>query len=140
MRHTPRRSASRLAVFAACLPLLFASCSKTEEPTATPPSSESSTSTSQAAAVNSGATIDITEFAFNPSLTNVKVGQTVTWQNSGEATHQVAQVPDPGATRTFDSDLIAPGKNFVFTFTAEGPYKYICVIHTQMTGTLVVEK
>src|SRR5690349_12388174 len=111
MRSTLRRSPLRLAAFGACLPLLLVACSKSE-PAATAPPEGSSSSTS-AVAVNSGAVIDITEFAFNPGQVQLKVGQAVTWKNNGEATHQVAQDAPAGQPRAFDSAPIPPGQSFV---------------------------
>jgi plastocyanin len=34
--------------------------------------------------------------------------------------------------------MIKPGKTFSFTFNTPGTYEYICMIHSQMRGTINV--
>ena len=77
--------------------------------------------------------ISIVDFAFQPASIEVPAGSTVTWTNTGAATHTVTA--DDGA---FDSGQLKPGTNFSQTFTTPGTYTYHCEIHPQMTGTVVV--
>jgi plastocyanin len=85
------------------------------------------------AAAQDGAAVTIVDFAFQPASLEVPAGTTVTWTNSGAATHTVTA--DNGA---FDSGRLASGANFSQTFDTAGTFTYHCEIHPQMTGTIVV--
>jgi plastocyanin len=80
-----------------------------------------------------GAAVTIVDFAFQPASLEVPAGSTVTWTNSGAATHTVTA--DNGA---FDSGRLAPGASFSQTFDTAGTFTYHCEIHAQMVGTIVV--
>src|SRR5215217_3958974 len=77
--------------------------------------------------------VSIVDFAFQPASIEVAAGSTVTWTNTGAATHTVTA--DNGA---FDSGQLGPGATFSQTFTTPGTYTYHCEIHPRMTGTVVV--
>jgi len=81
------------------------------------------------------AAVAIVDFAFQPASLEVTAGTTVTWTNSGAATHTVTA--DNGA---FDSGRLAPGATFSQTFDTAGTFTYHCDIHPQMTGTIVVSE
>ena len=85
------------------------------------------------AAAQDGAAVTIVDFAFQPASLEVPAGTTVTWTNSGAATHTVSA--DNGA---FDSGRLASGATFSQTFDTAGTFTYHCEIHPQMTGTIVV--
>jgi plastocyanin len=85
------------------------------------------------AAAQDGAAVIIVDFAFQPASLEVPAGTTVTWTNSGAATHTVTA--DNGA---FDSGRLASGATFSQTFDTAGTFAYHCEIHPQMTGTIVV--
>ncbi len=77
---------------------------------------------------------------FTPDVLNIKAGTTVTFVNTDGNTHTVTSVK-PGTTDadgTFDSGFLKLGKTFTFTFNNPGTYEYICMIHSQMRGTIVV--
>jgi plastocyanin len=77
---------------------------------------------------------------FTPDVLNVKAGTTVTFVNTDGTTHTVTSVK-PGtstADGTFDSGFIKAGKTFTYTFSTPGTYDYVCMIHSQMRGTIVV--
>ncbi|HKU33563.1 MAG TPA: plastocyanin/azurin family copper-binding protein [Candidatus Nitrosotalea sp.] len=77
---------------------------------------------------------------FTPDVLNIKAGTTVTFVNTDGNTHTVTSVK-PGTTTadgTFDSGFIKSGKAFSFTFNKPGTYQYICMIHSQMRGTINV--
>jgi len=77
--------------------------------------------------------VDIVDFAFNPSSITVEAGSTVTWTNSGNAPHTVTA--DDGA---FDSGELANGETFSFTFDEPGTYSYHCDIHPDMVAEVIV--
>ncbi|HEY7034177.1 MAG TPA: cupredoxin family copper-binding protein [Thermomicrobiales bacterium] len=80
-----------------------------------------------------GASVDIVDFAFQSSSVTIEAGATVTWTNTGSATHTVTA--DDG---TFDSGNIGSGGTYSFTFDTPGTYTYHCDIHPQMTAEIVV--
>ena len=84
-------------------------------------------------AAQGGATVAIVDFAFDPMLTGVAVGDTVTWVNYG-AEHHTVTADDS----SFTSGNLAPGESFSATFAATGSYTYRCRIHPSMMGTVVV--
>jgi plastocyanin len=77
--------------------------------------------------------IDIANFAFSPASVTIEAGTTVTWTNSDSATHNVT---DNGGA--FASGDLATGQSYSYTFDTEGTYNYMCTIHPQMLGTIVV--
>jgi plastocyanin len=77
------------------------------------------------------AAVDIAGFAFSPATLMVEVGTTVTWTNSDSAAHTATG-------DTFDTGELAQGESGSVTFDTEGTFNYICSIHPDMTGTIVV--
>jgi len=77
--------------------------------------------------------IDIANFAFSPASVTIEAGTTVTWTNSDGVTHTAT-----GTGGEFDTGNIASGASASITFDNEGTFNYICSIHPQMTGTIVV--
>jgi plastocyanin len=84
-------------------------------------------------AAQGGAAVAVVDFAFDPVLIGVAVGDTVTWTNYGAESHTVT-----ADDSSFTSGLLAPGEGFSATFAANGSYTYRCRIHPSMTGTIVV--
>lgn len=78
--------------------------------------------------------VEIKNFAFNPSTTNIKVGDSVTWTNNDGATHTITS--DSGTELA--SSGISSGSTYSHTFSTAGTYNYHCSIHTSMKGTIVV--
>ncbi len=71
--------------------------------------------------------------AFNPPALTIDLGQSVTWINDDGRDHTVS-ARDQG----FDSGVLNPGRSFVHRFPAAGTFAYLCLIHPDMTGTIVV--
>lgn len=78
--------------------------------------------------------VSIVDFTFSPASITVNTGDTVTWMNTGSATHTATS--DAGA---FDSGLLKPGAGFSFTFSQPGTFTYHCNVHPNMHGTVVVQ-
>ena len=90
--------------------------------------------------------------SFEPKTITVKTGDTVVWKNVSDMVHSVTDIPAQAITKgdatlppnakEFDSGLIQPGKDYSYTFTVPGTYKYFCVPHETvgMVGTVVVAK
>ena len=76
----------------------------------------------------------IDRFTFMPESIEVAAGTTVTWTNQDSAAHTVK---DEGSLFP-ESESLAEGDEFTFTYDTPGEYPYICGIHTYMTGTVTV--
>jgi plastocyanin len=77
------------------------------------------------------AAVDIANFAFSPASLTIEAGTTVTWTNSDSVAHTATG-------DTFDTGELAPGESGSVTFDTEGTFNYICSIHPNMTGTIMV--
>lgn len=81
--------------------------------------------------------IDIMNFAFQPSELTISVGDTVKWTNQDSASHTV--VLDAGNTLSgFGSTNMAQGQSYSYTFTTAGNFTYHCGIHASMKGNIIV--
>lgn len=79
--------------------------------------------------------VRIGDYFYNPDRLTVKEGDRVVWTNDGE-------VPE-GHTVTgdgFDSMVIEEGDSYTHTFAAVGTFDYVCTLHDNMTGSVVVEE
>jgi plastocyanin len=79
-------------------------------------------------------TISIKEFMFAPTAMTVGVGTTVKWKNLDGEIHTIRSVDT-----TFASGALDQGDSFAFKFDKPGTYRYVCSIHPQMVGTIVVK-
>jgi plastocyanin len=79
-------------------------------------------------------TVDINGSGFSPKSVTVTEGDTVTWVNKDNITHQVLE--NRGA---FVSPILKPGQTFSFTFRAAGTYNYKDELHPKLTGTVTVK-
>ncbi len=82
-----------------------------------------------------GGSVTIVDFAFQPQNATVKVGQTVTWTNTGDAPHTVKW--QQGAA---ESPRLSKGQTYQRTFDTAGTFPYVCGIHPNMTGTVTVSQ
>src|SRR5262245_48531558 len=73
-------------------------------------------------------------FMFSPLTLTVAAGTTVTWTNHDEEPHTVVS-----ETGLFRSPAIDTNESFSFQFDQPGTYRFVCSIHPQMTGTIVVQ-
>lgn len=124
-------------------------CSSTSDNLTTPTGTGSGTGMTSSA--NGGAGVTIQDFSFTPSSVNVKVGETVTWTNSGPSTHTTVSddnlwssgpLNPPGSSSIYGGAGNAAG-TFQFTFNQAGTFHYHCNLHPpsiypQFVGTVVV--
>ena len=101
--------------------------------------------------------VEITTDGFNPKTITITAGDSVTWINKDSRQHWPASAAHPTHTiypgsglskcsnpteRTtiFDACIgISSGKEFTFTFTEQGSWKYHDHLNPGMFGTVVVE-
>ena len=85
------------------------------------------------AAISATAGVSIGDNFFDPEAITIGLGDTVTWTNGGTA-------PE-GHTVTgsgFDSGVIEEGAAYSHRFDAAGVFDYVCELHDDMAGTVVV--
>ena len=70
---------------------------------------------------------------YAPASISIPVDTTVVWKNTGRETHSVT-----AQDQLFDSRLLDPGKSWSETFDTPGVYRYFCVPHPWMKGTIIV--
>jgi plastocyanin len=79
--------------------------------------------------------LDIAKFAFAPKEITIAPGTKITWTNHDEAPHTVSSSDKSFASKGLDTD-----DKFEHTFTSEGDFSYICIVHPFMTGVVHVRK
>jgi len=87
-----------------------------------------------AAAAPAQTEITIREFMFSPRSLTVAVGTTVQWKNLDGEPHTIHSVDE-----LFRSGPLDESDAFSFKFDKPGTYRYVCSIHPQMVGTIVVK-
>lgn len=125
----------KLITLSVILALALSGCSSPAAPTAATTATAPAQPTAEPAA-GGAAEVTIKEFAFAPATLKIKVGTTVKWTNQDSAGHTV--VSDTGAWK--DSDNLAKGQSFSFTFTKAGSYPYHCGVHPAMKATVEVSE
>jgi plastocyanin len=79
----------------------------------------------------------VANFAFSPDALTVHAGDTVTWVfDQPGVPHNVYST---GGPVHFESLGYQSTGTFHFTFTQLGTYTYVCQIHPNMVGTVVVK-
>jgi plastocyanin len=76
---------------------------------------------------------DIAGFAFKPGTISVKVGTTVRWTNRDEAPHTVT-----ASSGGFTSKQLGKGGVYTRRFASAGTFAYLCALHPNMKGRVVV--
>src|SRR6516165_1668744 len=80
--------------------------------------------------------VAIREFKFEPATVTVHEGDTVNWKNDDFVPHTATEdVNKPG----FDSGPIQTGAAWHYVARNKGTYNYICTLHPNMQGKLVVQ-
>jgi plastocyanin len=77
------------------------------------------------------ATVGIQGNVFSPGMVAVGAGGTVTWTNNDGVAHTVNGGP-------VQSSVLDPGASFSYTFGSSGHFTYMCAIHPDMKGMVMV--
>jgi len=86
------------------------------------------------AAANPVVTVGMDHNTFIPGEITVAPGTTVTWVNNEAMPHTVVD-----QNKGFRSKMLAKEATFSFTFTTAGDYDYLCSIHPNMKGKVIVK-
>ena len=78
--------------------------------------------------------IVVKNFMFQPTSLTVKAGSTVTWTNMDEEPHTVVS-----SSGLFRSNGLDTKDSFSFKFDKAGTYTFVCSIHPQMVGKIIVQ-
>ena len=76
---------------------------------------------------------------YDPETLDITVGTTVAWDNADTTVHTVTSGKAPETDGIFDSEMMASGDIFEFTFTDAGTFDYFCTFHPWMVGTVNAE-
>ena len=77
--------------------------------------------------------VNIKDFGFGPRSISVKVGDRVTWTNTGATPHSAT-----ASDGSFDTGVFRKGQSRAHTFDRAGSFAYICTPHPFMKGTVKV--
>lgn len=89
--------------------------------------------TPSAEGVVAAQTVHAIDNRYEPKTVRIKRGEAVTWVMSGSAKHDVV-----ARDGSFVSPLERTG-TFTHVFDTPGEYEYICSVHPEMTGKVIVE-
>ena len=78
------------------------------------------------------AKVKVKDFLFKPRTITISKGDKVRWVNRGDEDHTTTS-----KTGLWDETL-APGESFPKKFKKPGTYKYVCTIHDDMKGKVIV--
>jgi len=70
---------------------------------------------------------------FRPRAAEVAKGTRVTWVNAGAVTHTAT-----AKNGSWDSGNVDPGGSWSRVFRRAGTFRYVCLLHADMTGRIVV--
>ncbi len=122
----------------ACAAVLIAGCGGGDDDTSTGAApTATTTATDPTGRGGPGVTVGMKDFAFDPQEITIAVGEEVTWRNDDTAEHNVVGrgVEDPAK-----SDSLGLGQTYTWRALQAGTMDYVCTIHPNMTGQVVVEK
>ena len=80
--------------------------------------------------------VHIVDYGYQPGQLRVSQGSVVHWINSGDEGHDVTGTGPGGAWR---SGPLAQGESYQRQFPLPGEYPYVCTVHPEMRGFVVVQ-
>jgi plastocyanin len=109
---------------------------------------ESTSASSDEPTTASGPVVKMPLTQFDPAKISIKVGDTLTWENSNDIGHTLVQGTyevDSAGQRTsekddgtFTLDVKKKGDKVTHTYATAGTFDYYCSIHKAMNGTVTV--
>ena len=88
------------------------------------------------ASATPAASVTIQDYFFSPKTVTINAGETVRWDNKGKAKegHTVT-----AEDNSFDSGVLKQGQAYSHKFSKTGTFSYLCELHPNMVGKVVVE-
>jgi len=83
-------------------------------------------------------TVTIRAFKFEPATVTINVGDTVEWKNDDIVPH-TATADGEAQKPVFDSGTIQTGATWRYLARNKGTHNYICTLHPNMKGELIVQ-
>ena len=84
--------------------------------------------------------ITMKDISFKPTELSVKPGTTVTWTNDESVGHDVKSTGGPGPKfSSGDPGGMQQGDTFKVKLTKPGTYDYVCTVHSNMSGFVIVK-
>lgn len=99
-------------------------------------SASTETSSDAGEVLSDDVSMNIQNFAYTQPNITVKKGTKVTWTNQDSVRHDVN--PDEDKTGAPESELLAKGESYSFTFDTVGEFSYHCTPHPYMKGKVTV--
>ena len=125
------------------LGMLLVACSTPAESSAAPGESTDSSGGGTVAVVDGVVELTAADLLFDASVIQAPAGETFTisFTNNDSAPHNVAVYVEEGGDEIANSDPINEGETLEVEVPAldPGEYFFVCDIHPQMNGTVVVE-
>ncbi|HEX3574002.1 MAG TPA: cupredoxin family copper-binding protein [Rhodopila sp.] len=87
-----------------------------------------------AARSDDAAQVKIDNFTFGPGKVTIAKGTSVTWTNQDDIPHSIVLAALRVRSKALDTD-----KAFTYQFDKAGTFSYVCGLHPQMHGTVVVK-
>ena len=79
--------------------------------------------------------VHIKNYAYAPATVTVRPGAIVRFINDDDDAHTVTST-----TKAFDSGGLDTNEKWTHTFAKAGKFPYLCSLHPQMRGTIIVSK
>jgi len=136
MHHKTSPTSTTLVLLAALALIAATGCPS-------PASASQSASSEKAAPQSESAaakvvTVLIRDFKFEPATVTVHEGDTVEWKNEDSVPHTATEAAE-GKKPAFDSGYLQTGAAWRYVAQKKGTYNYICTLHPNMQGTLIVQ-
>jgi plastocyanin len=90
-----------------------------------------------ALAAGTGQTVSQKDKQFLPDTLTVNTGESVTFNNDDQVTHDITITRPDGST--MPGVMEKPGDHATFTFDKSGQYKVQCLIHPKMKMTITAQ-
>lgn len=75
-----------------------------------------------------------------PATIHISTGQTVVWLERDDSKHTVTPEINAPAGWKGGSSILSRGQSYVHRFMKPGTFRYHCMVHPNMFGTVVVTK
>ena len=80
--------------------------------------------------------VAVVDYGYSPQTLTIRAGTRVTWTNGGSDGHDVTGTGPGGDWR---SGPLAPSERYTRVFDLPGTYAYVCTMHPEMQGRIIVQ-